>query len=118
MVRVEVPEPPAVRVRLAGLNEHTAPDVEVEADKVMSPARALRLVSATNDVPLAPCTIVSEDGLAETPKSGVIDREVMSFIQVPAEPLDQYIHPTVPKLRKTVAALVFHCSLMSPGELP
>ncbi len=54
MVRVEAPEPPAERVMLVGTNEGTVPDGETDADRVMSPARELTLVSVITDVPLAP----------------------------------------------------------------
>ena len=54
MVRVEVPEPPAERVMLVGVNEGTVPEGEIDVNRVMSPARALRLVSVITDVPLAP----------------------------------------------------------------
>lgn len=54
MVRVEVPEAPATSVMLAGVKLGTVPGVEIDVDRVMTPARALRLVSVISDVPLAP----------------------------------------------------------------
>ena len=39
MVRVEVPEPPEERVMITGVNEVNGPDGEIDADRVMSPAR-------------------------------------------------------------------------------
>ena len=54
MVRVEVPEAPAVRVMLAGAKVGTVPVGAADVDRAMTPASALRLVTVIRDVPLAP----------------------------------------------------------------
>jgi len=54
MVRVEAPVAPAERVMLAGEKAASVPESEIEAERVMTPARELRLVSVISDALLAP----------------------------------------------------------------
>lgn len=63
-------EPPGERVRLEGFRETVGPLGEAVAPSATPPVNPLRLVKVMVDVPDDPCKMESEEGEAETPKSG------------------------------------------------
>ena len=67
-MRVEVPVPPDVRVRLVGLRETVTPEGKADGARLTVPAKPLRLVRVTADVVAEPEVTVRLDW-AETMKS-------------------------------------------------
>src|SRR6266849_7599332 len=116
MVMVAVPRAAAllaVRVKvlvlvvLLGLNEAVTPLGKPEADKLPVPLKPFWGVIAIVLVPLAPCTIVTLLGVAESAKSGTrftVSETVVVFVKLPDVPV--MVTATVPVLAVLLAVSV------------
>lgn len=70
MVKVDALCPPAVRVRLEGLAVTLMLDRGGAPDRVTVPLKEFELVNVITAVPAAPCITDTDEGLADSPKSG------------------------------------------------
>ncbi len=71
-VRVDAPEPPAVRLTLVGLTEAVRPEGETLVVRAMLPARPPRLFSIMGEVPDCPAKIVRLVEPVEMEKSTIL----------------------------------------------
>ncbi len=68
-MRVETPEPPEDKVRLAGLREAVGPDGDTVAVRMTVPAKPLTLFSWSCEVPVVPLSKMIDVGFEDTEKS-------------------------------------------------
>ncbi len=104
--RVEVPVPPEVRVRLAGLTETVRPEGETAVARAIVPAKPFRLVKVIGAVLAAPVMTVTLDG-PERPKSTTFTATVTAWESEPLVPVTVTVYvPIVVELRVSVDVAV------------
>ncbi len=67
--RLEVPEPPAVKITLDGFRLTVGPVGRTELEMLTVPAKPLVLTSWTVELPAEPASMIMDDELRETVKS-------------------------------------------------
>ena len=79
--RVELPEPPGVRLTRFWLNDILGPEDDTEADRLTVPLNPFTLVRTMLNVPVERCGRVIDEGLPEIEKSGVLPTVTWSVVE-------------------------------------
>jgi len=87
-VRVDVAEPPEVKVSDELLREALRPEAVPETDRVTVPLKPFKLATEIVDEAVEDRESVREEGLSETEKSGATFTATRTVVECECEPLD------------------------------
>jgi len=88
MPRIDVAEPPEVRVSVELLRVVLGPEGEIDVERLIVPLNPLRLVIVMVELSVEDRERVNDDGAAEMEKSGFTATETDTVVEWEREPLE------------------------------
>jgi len=88
MPRIDVAEPPEVRVSVELLRVVLGPEGEIDVERLIVPPNPFRLVIVMVELSVEDRDRVKDDGSAETEKSGFTATETDTVVECEREPLE------------------------------